>query len=604
MNEGSRFIRYYIQKWQTNINSIVIKNENDKEEKRLEIFNSSSPVAQIKYVSEELQKLTNEEVKSTLIVLSDENLLTPFLNSVPHNIQKLNVTMGYSIKKSGFYALLNGLFQLVEKTNNDKVYYKFLVSFFSSLKSMEVFKEDVIAIEDKLKSEGEIYMDKNAFDQQNQFHSYLNTLIFEESIQKFYEALISFLDFVYPEKQSIDDISYQKFRKELIRLKRIVFDEKELAGNITKEFLIKIIRQVSMSLKVPFEGEPVEGLQVMGPLEIRVLDFERVFMLSMNDGVYPKNSLRTSLLPYSLRKAFGLPTFETQESIYAHHFYALFQNAKNIQTHYSIREGGVGESEKSRFLTQLHYEADQYSSLNIEEKIISYELNSANIDVSGFRNSEEKINELIEKYSKGESYFSPTALGTFLECNLKFYYKYFLKIYEKEDVKEELESVDIGNIIHKALELIFIDYREITLEILNKITAKVDQYILKSLEECELIINNKGYNYFMIEASKNYLKSYIKNLSKYAPFKVVYTEELLIKEVKIGDNLVKIGGNLDLVISSKNNIYIIDFKTGRVKTLEPKNEDLVELKLNQKKYKHYFQLLFYYFLYQAKKGNL
>lgn len=603
-NEGSKFLRYYIQRWGNNINSVVIKNPKATEQKKLEVFNSSSSVAQIKYVAKELETLPNEEAGNTLIVLSDENLLIPFLNSVPENIEKLNVTMGFSIRNSGFYSLLNSLFQVIEKTSKDKIYHKFLISFFSNLKSTNVFQSEIEGIEKKLKDESLIYLTKEELQSSDsKFHNYLNELIFNDSIEEFYSTLISFLDYIYPVSKSIDEISYNQFKKELIRLKRIVTTEKELIENVDKVFLIKIIRQVATSVKVPFEGEPIEGLQIMGPLEIRVLDFDKVYMLSMNDGVYPKNSLRTSLLPFGLRKAFFLPTFETQESIYAHHFYALFQNAESIQTHYSVREGGVGASEKSRFLTQLKYEEDQYDALELTNKTISYELASNPKDIEGFKSSKEVVKQLIEKYSGGEKYLSPTAVGTLLECDLKFYYRYVLGLYEKNDVKEELESVDVGNIIHKALEMMFIDETEISEQTLTKFISKIDEYISRSIIECELTGIDKGYNYFLINASKDYLKKYLLNLKKYAPFSVVATEQLLTNEMEVKNHKIKIGGNLDLIINSDNQIFIIDFKTGRSKTYELKGEDVEELKTKQKKYKHYFQLLYYAYLYQKNNVN-
>ena len=604
-NEGSYFLRYYLKRWKTNVNSLVIKNPKAKERKVLEVFNSSSSVAQTKYVAKELEEIKDEDVGKTLIVLSDENLLQPFLNSVPKNIKNLNITMGYSIRNTAFCSILNSLFQLIEMTKGDKIYYKFLFSFLTQLKAISIFDEEIVEIEKVFEDNESIYLNKTEIENStSELHASLKTFIFDESLDDFVAEIINLFDKIYPfGSDSVDGIAYQHYRKELVKIGRLMQTEKEVFASIDKLFLIKILKQIANSSKVPFEGEPVEGLQIMGPLEIRVLDFERVFMLSMNDGVYPKNSLRTSLLPYGLRKAFFLPTFETQESIYAHHFYALFQNANSIQTHYSTRDGGVGASEKSRFLIQLDFEKELYQNLEFKQSSISYKMNSGSSDVDGFKSSKSVVIQLVEHYSQDGKSFSPSAIGTYLECELKFYYRYIQKIYEKDEIKEEFESVDIGNIIHNALELMFIDNTKIDEEVLKYLISKVNEYIQKGIDKSELKGTQKGYNYYLINAAKKYLVKYLKSLKKYTPFSVLDTEKQVVIPFKVGDYSVNIGGNMDLVIHSKESDYIIDYKTGRTISKKIDKEDIELLSTKNERYKHYFQLLYYALLYSKLDIN-
>ena len=434
--------------------------------------------------------------------------------------------------------------------------------------------------------------------------NYLIDFIFNDNLTVFNRKIITFLDHIYTENtHNTDAIAYRNYRKELIKLNRILEIENQLFDVLDKYFIIKIHKQIASTNKVPFEGEPIEGLQIMGPLEIRVLDFDNVYMLSMNDGIYPKNSIRTSLMPYGLRKAFFLPTFETQESIYAHHFYALFQQSDKIETHFSTREGGVGTSEKSRFLTQLLYENQDYKKLSIKQNTISYTLNTELVEEAEFKNSKEIVNRLINRYTVENKSLSPTALSTYLECELKFFYKYIHKIYEKEEIKDELESVDVGNLIHKTLELMFNEEKNITVQTLEKLITNLENFIQAAIISCELKEIEKGYNYYLLTAAKKYLIKYLIFLKKYTPFIVKSTELQILAPVLFQNNKINLGGNLDLIIESSNKNIIIDYKTGRAQSKQLRTENVDDLSLKHKDFKHYFQLLYYVFLYTEHFKN-
>ena len=607
-NEGSRFLREYISKWSKYDNSIVIKSPNASFEKNLNIVNTSSQIAQVKFVAEKLTKLPTIDIPQTLVVLSDESLLNPFLDSVPSNIEKLNVTMGFPLRNSNFWSFLMALFKIISTKKDGEIYHRWGQMFLESSVISTRYPVEYREIIDEINLQGEVYINREFL---ISFKSELSEILIDIVKYDFIKS-ISFVRFLNELLTKIindalsenDIISYFHFKKQLNRLETILIENEELASHLNLEFTIRTITQLVQSTKIPYEGLPLEGLQVMGPLEIRVLDFKNVFFLSMNEGIYPNGGQRTSLLPYSLRKAFDLPNFETQESIYAHHFHALMQNASQVTGIYFTKEGAVGGSEKSRFLTQLIYENDEYLNLKIQENIVSYSVGEKKSKEISIPNNDIIINELIDKYNLEDKYLSPTAIMTFLECSLKYYYRYVAGVRESNFLNEDLEHVDIGKIIHKALELMFEENRVIDLKLQKLLLSKVDHYINNALKDPEVDIKNqKGYNHYIIKGAREYVKKYLENSIDELPLENIGVEELLTLNFPMHLSSIKLGGNIDLITLSNGSITLIDYKTGKMplKVSFPNDFDVYRKDING--YKNQFQVMFYAYLFNQTKKH-
>ncbi|MGE0088127.1 MAG: PD-(D/E)XK nuclease family protein [Bacteroidales bacterium] len=555
--------------------------------KNIEIISVSSDVGQAKYIQKwlsENQSLLTDSPDNTAIILSDEQLLIPVIHSVPDTIENVNITMGYPVINTPIYSLLEHLIDLqkncrVDSTGEIQFSYKNVLAILNHQYIRSNFQDNANELINYINSNNRFLLSAKELAKNDFFGAIFKKAINYSEIS---EYLLSILHAIY---NTIYPASGQKINhsasieKEYIytiylSINRIneVLTEQNI--DIKIDTYIRLLRKIVRNLRIPFTGEPLNGLQVMGILETRLLDFENLFILSMNEGVFPKAESSMSFVPYNLRKGFGLPTIEHQDAIYGYYFYRLLQRAKNVTLVYNSNTDGMQTGEMSRFIYQLKFDSD----FTIKEKSIRYDISSLlpePIAVVKSNHVLSELNKYIVSDAENHKYLSPSALTTYLKCKLRFYYRYIANLEEQEDISEQIDAPMFGNILHQAMFTLYKPYlsKVITAEILQNL-LKNDELINEAID---LAFNDEyfkaakksdysGRNIIVRSLIEKYIRQIIKVDVRYAPFEMISMENKfeISVPVHLTDKTVKInlGGKIDRIDKQKEQIRIIDYKTG------------------------------------------
>jgi len=583
-HEAGFFIRKNLKKFPSPLRDFTFNNLT-RIDKNIEIISVPSDVGQTKLINQVLQKIHNpDDIKyfNTAVVLADEHLLMPVLHSIPEEITEINVTMGYPVRNTPVFSLVKKIIELQQyiKTGsggNFLFYYKQVLSI---LNHQYIASRDITEIEtlrNSIVSQNKIYLSQEEL----WIHELLK-LIFRKikSPEEMSAYLMEILYYLYDknETEEANGINPLSLHKEYIfhiytsinRLKEIL---KEKDVKISLETYFKLLNKIVENIKIPFTGEPLVGLQVMGILETRVLDFGNLIILSMNEGVLPKTNPPHSFIPYNLRKGFGLPTIEHQDSIYAYYFYRLIQRAKNVYLLYNSSPDNLRSGEMSRFLTQLKLDP----GINVTEKDVSFEIKITPGKQIRIRKSS-KIKEILNTYRTRSShprYLSPSAINTWLDCSLRFYFRYIAGLEEPGEVLEEADYVVFGNLLHKTINDLYQRFGNQIIQSKDLLDLRKESNLVKkAIKQAFEEEFNRGYpfeltgrNIITREIIKKYINQILEVDSKYAPFSIVSLEKFFGHNItaQIHGTLTEIclGGRIDRIDCKDNIFRIIDYKTGR-----------------------------------------
>ena len=371
---------------------------------------------------------------------------------------------------------------------------------------------------------------------------------------------------------------------------------------------------MTSNLSIPFRGEPLAGLQVMGMLETRVIDFANLILLSVNEGMLPKTEAAMSFIPYNLRRGFGLPTIEHQDAIYAYYFYRLLQRAENITLLYNS-SGGNRAGEMSRFLYQLKYEP----AFNIKERNMNFNVSLSNETDITIQKDERVMKELSQYLDMSDNnYLTPTALTSYLECTLRFYFRYIAHIKEQEEVTEDIEGSMFGRLLHTSMELLYTPFlgKPLHTKDFDDLLASEDlinKCILKSFSIEFFKKENEtpqlhGKSLVVKEVLQKYIHQIIESDKKLTPLTLLEFEKAFQTTISVPVNdeliLVRIGGKIDRVDKTNNVFRVIDYKTGKVDFQFQSIEQLFEV-TGKKQNKEVMQILLYaYVLGKDSKYNV
>jgi RecB family exonuclease len=580
------------------------------EEKEIKIYGISGNIGQAKLLGELLSANLTEktDLKSKAVILADENLLIPVLESLPEACSPLNITMGYPVKQTAFYSLFYNFFQLFQNAKiKGSIYHRDLFSFmeaplFGKLHDSGKLK----AFLQKLRSEQIIYfsMEKLA-DELGQELGFIfdgKTDTLEKALQ-----LVELLR----EKAKLDTLEleilfhfYKLFKK---------FSELNRSIPLSGQALMNLYRQSVSRSQVSFIGEPLEGLQIMGVLESRTLDFDEIYLLSMNEGILPSGKSQNSLIPFNIKKEFNLPTYKEKDAIFAYHFYRLLQRAKKVHLIYNSGVDPLSGGEKSRFIEQLLYEMPlKNPAVIIEEIRVESEQKQEKLGEEQIKKSEAVIDKIKEKISSG---LSASALNTYLTCPLDFYYKYVLGLREDQgqDPEEEMEAALFGNILHDCLEKLYepADQSEykITEERIEGFKDNLEMELIQTFKRNGVGQWKSGKNKLVFEVCKHYLEQFL-NWEK----ERVQHKEVIISgiedEIKWSTSIdlqngeplpLTLKGKIDRIESEAGEFRILDYKSGNVDPGKLKIkavEDILERE--DGKFSQLIQLGIYKLLYRSK----
>ena len=602
--EAGKFLRKHMHWKEFNENRKFQWIENSFcEEKNIKVYEVAGNVAQTKILPEILQEIPKENYSKTAVVLLDENLLLPSLDAVSF-VDNLNITMGFPIKNLGFSGAVKKLFYLQKQLEkNDKSYY--YMDVFSVLEEFPDNEEDRKIIDQftaKIEDENIVYISKKMMQEHLGELSYFQ--LFEKRTAS--ELLEDLSDFCYQLKfREIDDILYENVSLFETTFKILKNHMKDYDFEISIDALEVLMNQLVNSENLDFQGEPLEGLQFMGLLETRLLDFENIILLSVNEGKLPLGNTQNTYLPFDVRRNFGLNTFLENDSIYAYHFYRLLQNAKNIYLLYNALGSGVNTGEKSRFITQMEMESPHKMEHIVIENTSEPILQEPIII--------EKTEKVLEKLNEWKGRISASHLISYLYNPIDFYLNNILKARETEEIEEELSQRNYGNLVHYALDWLYQKkegkvLKESDIEDLKpKINEAIDSAISELKHQPELY--ERGMNYIhksmaakVVEHILDYDLGLIKDGNS---LEIISLEERINAEFSLGENGEKINfvGYIDRIDRLNGVVRVIDFKTAKAKNLsmKPKEEKLEDFISNADS-KQALQLSIYAYMVLHNKG--
>ena len=520
-------------------------------------------------------QLMMEKRENSVVVLADEALLIPTLNSLPDSVGEINVTMGYPFANTPLYGFIDQIFRFQHSLSDSKIDLWPLASFCDADFIKLVFNgKDYDSLMSWLKDK------QSSSDLSLHVKDFSSIGISDDNQEDgASEDLARFLALsstkwidskdCIENLKSILRVSLQKIKDESYFVKNQI----SVAGKVLNkvESLIKkydsveildlqmLILQIGREMSIAMKGE-ADGLQVMGLLETRNLDFDVVNMLSVNEGVIPKNKNSNSLIPYDVRKYYNLPTYNQQQAVYAYHFYRLLHNAKKINLFYNSLSDSSGLGEPSRFIRQIEYELVKK---NPKVKLQHFQYKSPIINLKSNIISVDKDDTMLKKITK----LSPTSISTYLRCSLQYYWKYIMNI-NCDEVNEEIQMNVIGSIIHNTLDELYRNFgNEIVTE--SKFLEVRSQYLDKCYQNA--LRNNNfrnglpktGFNSIIASVIDTMISRFLDNehnIVKENSLRILCTE----KELSFHLNNVELHGFADRIDLLNDKLRVIDYKTGSV----------------------------------------
>ncbi len=559
---------------------------------RRRVIETSSDVAQVKLIPgliSGLPGINPDNAHHTAVVLADENLLLPVLSSLPSGSGDINITMGYPLRQTVVYTLLRHLIDLqtnaVESGGITFFRYKDVSGLLKHNLVTAIMDEKEKEILDTLTGKNMIMVPASFFSGMKNIAIIFSRPDVPSSLSAYFRDILSLtasrLQSSEGDTMQLNIINEFIYRVVLSinRLETIVRDSDI---KFTNETYIRILEKLLRQQTIPFSGEPLSGIQIMGLLETRALDFKNLVILSANEGILPAVSAGSSFIPFTLREAFGLPSVNHQESIFAYHFYRLLQRAENVTFAYNSNSEGLRSGEMSRFLIQMKYEP----SLLPEFQNLGFEIITGKAVKETVERNEQHYRLLAEKFIQGRRTLSPSAINTWLNCRMKFYYRYVNGLKEPESVTADIDPALLGNILHDGMRAVYQKYlnRDLTKELLDSLISNrnmleeiIEQAIRKNFNQSE-DTGFSGNELIVKEVLLTYLDKILRIDSKQTPLKVLNLEEKFRFELVFneGDSQRKIlaGGVIDRVDIIGDSIRIVDYKTGGVSDYIASIEDL------------------------------
>jgi hypothetical protein len=551
------------------------------QQKNIQVIGTSKSIGQAKIIGDLIQQQSNNHLngglKNVAVVLGDENLLLPVLYALPNSVEALNITMGYSSKNNPAQILISKLFKthtnaLHRDAKNYVFYYKDVLDVLTH-PLIEPYADSSRLVQTINKNNFTFITHKKLVELQPHPNA-LFDLLFKKWDTNVLDILSSISELLLQIKLNLD----KKNEEEKVA-NAFVFSIYKVINKLITYFsnniqvdsidaLYAIYKQIIEVAEVSFEGEPLNGLQIMGVLESRVLDFETVIISSVNEGKFPAGKSSNSFIPYDVKRELGLPTFKEKDAIYTYHFYHLLQRAKQVYLIYNTQSDSFDAGEKSRFITQLEVEKQEnhhltFSHYNPIIPTIAYEKMTV-------AKSEFVMNRLHEIATAG---FSPSSLTAYIRNPMQFYFQRILKVKEIDEVEEDIAVNTLGTIIHATLEELYKPFlhKFLTVEDVNSCFSKIDREVTQQFKEVykegEI---KKGRNLLAFEVAKrnvtNFLKLEVEALQNNESIKIIALEktfERLLEHSGLPFPIL-IKGNVDRIEIRNGKIRIIDYKTGKV----------------------------------------
>ena len=615
-HEAGEFIRRNLRDFPSPLSGELFKNLSKPKE--VHYIASSTENAQARYLPQWIRNNLTTPEKETAVVLCNEALLQPVLHSLPAEVKHVNITMGFPLSQTPVYSFLIALLELHTHGFNFK-------------SGRYTFQSVVTLLKHPYTRQltGQAELLEKELTRNNRFYPLPGELGKDEFLTRLFTPLSGNLNLCIRLSETLQQVAgiyqantsgtedtdafNQLYRESLFKAYttinrfRTLIEEDELT--VQSETFRRLLAKVLSATNIPFHGEPAIGMQVMGVLETRNLDFRHLVLLSVNEGQLPKSGGDSSFIPYNLRKAFGMTTIEHKIAVYAYYFYRLLQRAERITLMYNTSSDGLNRGEWSRFMLQFLIEWPHPITRQFLEAGQSPQGTSP-ITVEKTPDVMRRMQSLFDVRANPKAKFSPSALNYYLDCPLKFYYRYVAGLSAPDEVSAEIDSATFGSIFHYAAEHIYKDLtthgkviNKEALETLLRNEVKLQDYVDTAFKKLFFNVpqNEKPeYNGVQLINSAviaRYLKQLLQNDLRYAPFTFIASEMEVDEPIDIqtpkGVIKSRIGGIIDRMDSKDGTLRIVDYKTGGDADTPPHVESLF---IPDKKRSNY---VFQTFLYAA-----
>lgn len=615
-HEAGEFIRRNLRDFPSPLSGELFKNLSKPKE--VHYIASSTENAQARYLPQWIRNNLTTPEKETAVVLCNEALLQPVLHSLPAEVKHVNITMGFPLSQTPVYSFLIALLELHTHGFNFK-------------SGRYTFQSVVTLLKHPYTRQltGQAELLEKELTRNNRFYPLPGELGKDEFLTRLFTPLSGNLNLCIRLSETLQQVAAiyqantsgtedtdafnQLYRESLFKAYttinrfRTLIEEDELT--VQSETFRRLLVKVLSATNIPFHGEPAIGMQVMGVLETRNLDFRHLVLLSVNEGQLPKSGGDSSFIPYNLRKAFGMTTIEHKIAVYAYYFYRLLQRAERITLIYNTSSDGLNRGEWSRFMLQFLIEWPHPITRQFLEAGQSPQGTSP-ITVEKTPDVMRRMQSLFDVRANPKAKFSPSALNYYLDCPLKFYYRYVAGLSAPDEVSAEIDSATFGSIFHYAAEHIYKDLtthgkviNKEALETLLRNEVKLQDYVDTAFKKLFFNVpqNEKPeYNGVQLINSAviaRYLKQLLQNDLRYAPFTFIASEMEVDEPIDIqtpkGVIKSRIGGIIDRMDSKDGTLRIVDYKTGGDADTPPHVESLF---IPDKKRSNY---VFQTFLYAA-----
>lgn len=567
------------------------------------------------------QQLTDESALRTAIVLPDEHLLVPVLNAIPEAIQHINVTMGYPLAGTPVAALMEYILTLQKNIRYiDRVpvfYFRDVLPILNHQYVMAAAPEEVSQLVKDMTAGNRIYVHAADLNRHELlsilFTPVQNTEEMSDYLIHVLEALNACLrnnrpnpddeEMISNSTQTTADIEQEFIFHYFATVNRMKEVMREAKIEMRLDTYFRLLKRMTDLITIPFEGEPLSGLQVMGVLETRALDFDRLIILSMNEGIFPLKKAANSFIPYNLRRGFGLPTYEHQDSVWAYHFYRLIRRAKQVTLLYDTRTTGLQTGEVSRFVHQLRY---HYQYPLIDELVV-YDVASSAVPPISVQKTAEVEKLLSDFLSGGPRALSASAINTYLDCPLKFYFSVLEQIQEEDEITETVERDVFGSILHKVMEDLYAPFKGklVTADLLKLLrkdqpllTGTIARAFAELFFKSSVVRPLEGENFLTGEMIRKYAEKILEQDARFTPFHYIESEKKVRATITLSDKrVVQLKGFIDRVDSLDRVLRIVDYKTGSGKLEFESVEGLFDKEAKDRP-KAVMQVFLYAWMYQ------
>ncbi len=585
--------------------------------KEITVYSIPSDAGQAQLVNtilEKTQKLA-ELGEETAIVLADEELLIPVLNALPPELSEINVTMGYPVSATPVFSLIEHLIALQRnlresKGNDPRFYHEDVLPILQHQYISLREHGDSVSKVREIHEHNLIYINQSQLAMNDLFRGIFKKIEKPEDIAGYLLEILEMITGRDDEKKPVPAMELEFIYRIYTRIQRLKDVLGRLGMNFNLPTFLRLFHKFLQRTRIPFTGEPLAGIQVMGVLETRVLDFDRIILLSMNEGSFPKTGNIQSFIPQNLRFGFQLPTPEYQDAIYAYYFYRLIQRAGDVCLLYNNKAEGLNSGEKSRFIHQLNYDPN----FDVRELSAGFDVQAHPIQTIRVDKSPEVLQKLM-KYSpskeEGKGYLSPSALNSYIDCSLKFYFNYIAEIKEPVKLQEEVDPALFGTLLHEAVRSLYMKLDNPVNEADLKRILDTPAMIFESIDKAfsEIYLNDtgespEGRNRVIREIIFTYVQKILEKDMEFAPLHIESLEESYFMEIPVQSGMqefpVRIGGKIDRIDRLGNSYRVLDYKTGKGRMFLNSLEELFDQE-NKTRNTAAFQTFLYAKLFRTKE---